>query len=145
MSLTLLPSTPEDIAEVTKRCKTMVTKRALASAGASIVPVPGLDPATDIGLLLQLIPDINREFGLTPDQIEALNPRKKLMVYKAVVALGGAMIGRVVTKELVVHALKAVGVRITHQTGVQTSAYRRAGGIRRARLRGDALSGADAY
>lgn len=109
----LLPSTAEDLEVVSQRCKTLLTRRALVSAGASMVPLPGLDIATDVGLLLQLIPEINREFGLTPEQIERLNPSRRVLVYKAVVAFGGAMIGRIVTHELVVGALKSVGVRIT--------------------------------
>ena len=49
------------------------------SAGAELVPVPlpGLDVAADVALLTQLIPAINREFGLTPAQIEALSPTTK--------------------------------------------------------------------
>ena len=109
----LLPSTPSDVAEAKWRCRRMVTKRALASAGASMVPIPGLDLAADVGLLLELIPQINKEFGLTPGQIDSLNPRRRIVVYQAVVALGGAMIGRIVTKDIVVHSLKAVGVRVT--------------------------------
>ena len=111
--IVLLPSTSADIEAVTKRCRTMVTKRALASAGASMIPIPGLDLAADVGLLLELIPQINREFGLTSGQIENLNPRKRIVVYQAVVAFGGAMIGRIITRDLVLQALKAVGVRIT--------------------------------
>lgn len=110
---TLLPSTLQDIDAVRLRCKTMVTKRALTSAGVSIVPVPGLDFATDVGLLLQLIPEINRQFGLTPEQIERLNPRRRVIVYKAVVGFGGMMIGRLITRDLAIRALKTVGVRIT--------------------------------
>jgi hypothetical protein len=113
MNLILLPSTPEDIAAVKARCKSMVTKRALASAGASMIPMPGLDVATDAALLLQLIPEINRAFGLTPEQIEQLNPNKRVIVYKAIVAFGGVMIGRVITKELVAQALKVIGLRLT--------------------------------
>ena len=111
--IVLLPSTAADIETAKKRCRAMVNRRALASAGASMVPIPGLDLAADIGLLLELIPQINREFGLTSEQIESLNPRKRIVVYQAVVALGGAMIGRIITRDLVLQALKAVGVRIT--------------------------------
>ena len=117
--IVLLPSTPADIEAVRKRCKAMVTRRALASAGASMLPIPGLDLAADVGLLLELIPQINRAFGLTQEQIENLNPKKRIVVYQAVVALGGAMIGRIITRDLVLQALKAVGVRITSKQAVK--------------------------
>ncbi len=97
----------------------MVTKRALASAGAVLVPLPGLDLAADVALLTELIPAINREFGLTPDQIERLSPRAKALLYKAIVAFGGAMVGRVVTRELILRALAAVGMRITTKTAAK--------------------------
>ena len=58
-----------------------------------------------MALLTQLIPAINREFGLTPDQIEELNPRMKVLVYKAIVAFGGAMVGRLITRDLILQAL----------------------------------------
>jgi uncharacterized protein (DUF697 family) len=97
----------------------MVTRRALASAGAVVVPLPGVDIAADVALLSELIPAINREFGLTPEQIESLNPKVKAHVYKAIVAFGGAMVGRVVTRELVLRALAVVGMRISAKTAAK--------------------------
>lgn len=108
-----IPVTPEEIEEIRRRCRKLVTNRALVSAGASVVPIPGVDLAADVGLLTQLIPEINREFGLTPEQIERLNPQRRLNVYRTIVAFGGAMVGRVVTRNLVLTALKLVGVRLT--------------------------------
>lgn len=114
-----IPRSPLELDEATRRARRMVTKRALASAGAVLVPIPGLDIAADIALLTQLIPAINREFGLTQDQIERLNPRLKALVYRAIVAFGGAMVGRVVTRELVMQALATVGMRITTKTAAR--------------------------
>lgn len=117
--LIALPRTPHQLAAVKRRCKTMVTKRALASAGAVLVPIPGIDVAADIAMLTQLIPAINYEFGLTPDQIERLSPRRKVVVYRAIVAFGGMMVGRVVTRELVLKALATVGMRVTTKTAAR--------------------------
>jgi hypothetical protein len=114
-----LPRTPVELDAVAARCRAMVTRRALVSAGAVLVPLPGLDLAADVALLTQLIPAINQEFGLTPDQIERLNPRAKALLYKAIVAFGGVMVGRVVTRELVLQALAAVGMRITAKTAAR--------------------------
>jgi hypothetical protein len=111
--LIALPRTAQQLEAVRARCLQMVNKRALVSAGAMLVPVPGLDIAADVALLSQLIPAINHEFGLTPQQIERLSPRRKVLVYRAVVAFGGLMVGRVVTRELVLKALASVGMKIT--------------------------------
>jgi hypothetical protein len=91
------------------------------SAGAVLVPLPlpGLDIAADVALLTQLIPAINREFGLTPDQIDELNPTMKVLVYKAIVAFGGAMVGRMITRDLILQALVKVGMRVTTKTAAR--------------------------
>ncbi len=114
-----LPRTPAELDAVVARCGKMVTRRALASAGAVLVPLPGLDLAADVALLTQLIPAINVEFGLTPDQIERLSPRAKALLYKAIVAFGGVMVGRVITRDLILQALAAVGMRITTKTAAR--------------------------
>jgi len=109
----LLPSNRAQIALVARRCRSMVRQRALVSAGAVLVPVPGLDLATDVGLLIRLITKINQAFGLTPQQIERLDMDTKVVVYAAIVGTGANMIGRLVSAELVVRALQVVATRIT--------------------------------
>jgi uncharacterized protein (DUF697 family) len=100
---------------IARRCRQLVTQRALIAAGVAMVPVPGLDWLTDVGVLVKLLPDINRAFGLTHEQIERLAPDRKLVVYKAISSAGGLLIGKLVTRELVIQALKVVGVRLTTQ------------------------------
>jgi uncharacterized protein (DUF697 family) len=111
--LVVVPSTRRDIDAIARACRKLATRRALISAGASVVPVPGVDVAVDVGVLLSMIEDINAAFGLTPEQIELLAPRRKAFAYKAVMAVGSALVGRVVTRELVIRLLKTVGVRLT--------------------------------
>ncbi len=111
----IAPDAPSRIEAAAVRCRRMVTRRALVGAGVAMVPVPGVDWMTDVALLAKLIPDINREFGLTPEQIERLAPDRRVVVYKAITAGGGMLIGRVVTRELVMTLLRVVGVRLTTQ------------------------------
>lgn len=110
---TLVPSTARDIAQIASACRKLVTRRALISAGASIVPVPGIDIAVDITVLIRMLEDINQRFGLTPQQIEQLAPQRRLFAYKAAMGVGSALIGRMVTRELVIKLLKTVGVRLS--------------------------------
>jgi uncharacterized protein (DUF697 family) len=100
---------------IANRCRQRVKQRALLAAGVAMVPVPGLDWLTDVGVLLSLLPDINRAFGLAPEQIERLAPERRLVVYKAISAGGGLLVGKLVTRELVLRVLKVVGVRLTTQ------------------------------
>jgi len=111
----VVPDTPEQIDATARLCRRMVTKRALFGAGVGLVPIPGVDWVTDIGILMKLIPDINRAFGLTPEQVERLAPDRRLVVYKAISAGGSLLVGRLVTREVVIQLLKLVGVRLTTQ------------------------------
>jgi uncharacterized protein (DUF697 family) len=112
---TVVPATAREIEEVVRHCRRLVGKRALVAAGVSIVPLPGVDWVTDVAVLMQLIPDINQAFGLTPEQIERLAPDRKVVVYKAISAGGGLLIGKLVTRDLVLRMLRVVGVRLTTQ------------------------------
>lgn len=100
---------------IARECRRLVAKRALLAAGVAMVPVPGLDWLTDIGVLVKLLPEINRAFGLSPEQIERLAPDRRLVVYKAISTGGGMLVGKLVTRELVIQLLKIVGVRLTTQ------------------------------
>lgn len=111
----VLPPLGENAQGVAERCRSMVKRRALVAAGVAAIPVPGLDWLTDVGILIDLLPRINREFGLSTEQIERLAPDRRIVVYKAVSAGGGLLIGRVVTRELVMWMLRLVGVRLTTQ------------------------------
>ena len=111
----LVPESPSQIEEVARQCRRIVNRRALMAAGVSAVPIPGLDWVTDVGVLLKVIPEINRAFGLTPEQVERLAPDRRMAVYKAISAGGGVLVGKLVTRELVLRALKIVGVRLSAQ------------------------------
>jgi uncharacterized protein (DUF697 family) len=106
---------PDALAKVATSCRRRVRQRALLAAGVAMVPVPGIDWVTDIGVLVKLLPEISAAFGLSAEQVERLAPDRKLVVYKAMSAGGSMVLGRVVTRKLVLALLKAVGVRLTTQ------------------------------
>ncbi len=110
-----LPATESEVDAIVRRCRRIVSQRALVAAGVAVVPIPGVDWITDVAILTRLIPDINRAFGLTPAQVERLSPDRRVVVLKAISAGGGMLIGRLVTRDLVLQALKMVGVRLTTQ------------------------------
>jgi uncharacterized protein (DUF697 family) len=112
---TVVPATTREIDDVVRHCRRLVSRRALVAAGAAVVPLPGVDWVTDVAVLVRVIPEINAAFGLTPEQIERLAPDRRVVVYKAISAAGSLLIGRIVTRDLVMHALRVVGVRLTTQ------------------------------
>jgi uncharacterized protein (DUF697 family) len=80
--------TIEELEQIRKECKSMVTKRAAASGGAVLVPVPGADVLADVGILMQLLPAINGKFGLSEKQLEGLDAETKSMVYGFITSIG---------------------------------------------------------
>ncbi len=96
-----------------KRSRKLLNKRALVAAAASAMPVPGLDWAVDAAMLSKLIPEINKEFGLTPAQLDLLDPKKRDQVQKAVALVGSVLIGKFISKDLVIKAATKIGVRLT--------------------------------
>lgn len=108
----MLPKSVTELEKIRASCKAMVRRRAATSGGMSLIPIPGVDIAGDVGMLLQLIPAINRKFGLTPEQIDELDTRHKVVVYAMLKKVGSDLVGRAITKKLVVAALKKVGVRM---------------------------------
>jgi uncharacterized protein (DUF697 family) len=115
----VVPSTPAQIEAVAKECRKMVSRRALLAAGVAVVPIPGVDWATNVGVLLKVLPDINRRFGLSAEQVERLAPDRKLVVFKAITAGGTMLVGRLVTREVVMSMLRMVGVRLSAQQAVK--------------------------
>ena len=111
----VVPGTQSEIDAVVRQCRRLVTRRALVAAGVAVVPIPGVDWVTDIAVLVKLLPEINRAFGLTPEQVERLAPDRRVVVYKAISAGSGMLVGKLVTRELAMKLLKLVGVRLTTQ------------------------------
>ena len=91
----------------------MLHKRSLVAAAAGAMPIPGLDWAVDAALLSRLIPQINARFGLTPEQMAQMGPKQREQVQKAVEGVGSVLIGKFISKELVLRAAKAIGLRLT--------------------------------
>ncbi len=116
---TLIPGNNDEIAKVREKCRKLVRRRATMAAGFSAVPLPGLDVVSDVSLFVKLVEDVNAAFGLTPQQVERLAPKFRLMAYEAAVGMGGMLVGRLVTRELVMAVFKKMGVKIATKTAAK--------------------------
>jgi uncharacterized protein (DUF697 family) len=117
-----MPTTAIDLAQgdaaledAVRRCRKLLNKRAWLAAAASTIPIPGLDWAVDAGIVSRVIPQINREFGLTPEQIALMPDAQREEVQKALAMVGSVAVGKYVTRELVLRLAKIVGKRLTVQ------------------------------
>ena len=107
------PDLTEAQLQARERARKLLARRALVAAAAGAVPVPGLDWAVDAALLSKLLPQISEEFGLSPTQIAQLTPKQRERVQIAISLIGGTLVGKFLTKELIVVAAKAIGMRLT--------------------------------
>lgn len=108
------PSSPrQDIVGAAERSRSLLRKRAFIAAAASSIPLPGLDWAVDAALLARLLPRINQEFGLTPEQLDELSPGKREQVQKAIAMVGSVVIGKFITRDIVMRLARVAGLRLT--------------------------------
>ena len=115
----MMPSNALDLAAgdpaleaAVRRGRKLLNKRALVAAFASAVPLPGLDWAVDAALLSKMIPALNREFGLAPEQLDQLDPKKREQVRNAAATVGSLLIGKFITRDILVKAVTKIGTRL---------------------------------
>lgn len=96
-----------------KECRAMARRRAALAAATSLIPVPGIDLATDLALLTRLINRINEHFGLTEEQIGRLSSQRQALVYRLLAGAGGTLAARLTTPALVARIVRVVGLRLT--------------------------------
>jgi uncharacterized protein (DUF697 family) len=101
-----------DLERIKKECKRMVIRRAAASGGAAIVPLPGTDFLADVSMLIQLLPAINHKFGLSEEQLSGLDSRTKAYIYGYITAIGSRTIGKMISREIVLRLLRKAGIRV---------------------------------
>ena len=111
-SLQLAAGDPAMLAAV-QRARKLLNRRALAGAAAGAVPIPGLDWLVDAALLSKMLPALNAEFGLTPEQIARLPQHKREQVERAIGVVGSMLVGKFITKDLVIRAAAVVGARLS--------------------------------
>ena len=109
------PADASRVDALIQRSRQLVRRRALVAAGVAVLPIPGVDWLTDVAILIRLLPQISQMFGLSAEQVERLAPDRRLVVYKAISAGSGMLVGRIVTRELVLQMLSWVGVRLSAQ------------------------------
>lgn len=107
-----LPTTLAQLYAVRDECRTLVNRSASLSGIAAVVPLPGIDVGADVTLFMQLLPTINRRFGLSAEQVETLDARTKELVFLGATSVGSQVVAKLVTTEVVTALLKRIGVRV---------------------------------
>ncbi len=113
-SIELAQGDPLLIAAI-RRSRQLLGRKALLAAAASAIPLPGLDWAADAALLSRLVPQISAQFGLSVTQLERLAPHQRERVQKATTAVGALLVGKLMTRELLITLARRAGIRLTAQ------------------------------
>ena len=102
--------------QIREECLELIKKRAYMSAGAAVIPVPFLDVLIDVGILSQLIPEINARFGLAPEQVSVFDPKTKQVQWDELRKRGVQFSGFVVARTAVKKSINNVAAKyITKQ------------------------------
>jgi uncharacterized protein (DUF697 family) len=116
---TTMESQAAHVDEARERCRRLVRRRAVMAASVSAIPIPGVDLVSDVSLFVKLVDEVNQEFGLSAAQVERMQPKFKLIAYRAVVGVGGMLVGRLVTRELIIKVFRHTGVKIATKTAAK--------------------------
>ena len=108
-----IPPDEQAILDCIARTKKFVTQRALVTAGASAIPIPGINVTVDVTMLMSILNFINQEFGLTPQQIQHLSTDKQVQLFQMITVTGSAWAGKLITKSLVLAVLKKLSIQMT--------------------------------
>lgn len=94
-----------NLEQIRAECLELVQKRAYVSAGVAVIPVPFLDVVVDVGILSQLIPEINARFGLAPEQISVFDLETKQIHWQELRKRGFEFSGLVVARTAVKNSI----------------------------------------
>ena len=106
------PETLEELERVKEECLQLVNKRALLSGAAAVVPLPGVDISADITIMMELLMEINRRFGLSEEQLRLLDLERKKVLLVIISSVGNEVAGHTVSASMVRSLLKRVGNRL---------------------------------
>lgn len=99
----------------TQQLRQLVRRQALKAAGVSALPVAGVDLFVNGQLLARTLEQINRTYGLSPEQIASLPAPLRDRLDDLTREIGSYLIGRVVTQAAIFRLATALGLRIGAQ------------------------------
>jgi uncharacterized protein (DUF697 family) len=98
--------------QIRQDCYQLIEQKARYSAAGALIPIPLADVMIDATLLLQLIPEINRRFGLSPDDISHMSAPQQARTWTLIRERGSQLIGIVVTRTIIKNSIMGFFGRI---------------------------------
>ncbi len=100
-----------ELEAIRQECRRLVSQRSLMSAGAAVLPIPGLDMGADVAILMQLLNTINGKFGLDAQALAALGPAQDKIQVLMRAGKGMSLFGTGLTPERIARMLISMGAR----------------------------------
>lgn len=95
------PETLDELERIKEECKALVKKRALLSGAAAVIPLPGVDISADITIMVELLMEINKRFGLSEEQLNQMDFERKKVLLVIISSMGNEFVGKNITASLV--------------------------------------------
>ena len=106
------PETLEELEHIKQECNALVNKRALLSGAAAVIPLPGVDISADITIMMELLLEINKRFGLSEEQLNQMDFERKKVLLVIISSVGNELVGKNITASLVRSVLRKASNKI---------------------------------
>ena len=106
------PETLEELERIKQECKALVHKRALLSGAAAVIPLPGVDISADITIMMELLLEINKRFGLSEEQLNQMDFERKKVLLVIISSVGNELVGKTITASMVRSVLRKASGKI---------------------------------
>jgi len=106
------PENMEELERIKTECMQLVNKRAVLSGAAAVIPLPGVDISADITIMVELLTEINKRFGLSEQQLNQMDLERKKVLLVIISSVGNELAGKTVSASLVRSLLKRISNRI---------------------------------
>jgi hypothetical protein len=99
--------------QMAAQLKKRLSRKAFWGSSAALIPLPLVDLAVDVALLSNMLNDIHQTFGLSPAQLQALDPGKRHRTFAAIQWVGNRAIGQLVTGAVIKRLITGMGLKLT--------------------------------
>lgn len=106
------PKTLSELEQRKQECMRLVNRRSLLSGAAAAVPIPGVDLSADLVIMIELLGEINYRFGLSEEQVNALDLERQKILLVIITSVGSELAGKTISTAVVRSILKKTSSRI---------------------------------
>ena len=113
----------QEITRATADCRRIIHHHATTAAAAGTVPIIGADMAAEVLIATRMVSRILGRFGLTHDQIDAMDLALKMTIMQSIRRQGGVIVGRVVTGKLLTSLIAHSGTSLVTRRVVRFAPF----------------------